>query len=130
MSPKRRSPKPHVVNTKDPRYNVEKYRRGGSIFFESKFDKYSDMVRIDRVDEARISADRLMDEFTDAKQMAKKRRIINIANLASNRARAISQRKDVSPEERKQSREIAQIYRRTQERLSRQYERDKRNESP
>jgi len=111
MGKKRRSPKPHRVRTKDPRYNINGYNRGKSIFFESKYRKYSEMIRIDTLSTAKDSIKRVLDEFESAKQPTKMRRLISEANCASNRAMIASKNPRNSPEERKESAEVAKLWR-------------------
>jgi len=127
MTGKRRSARPHRVKTTHPRYAGDGYNRGGgSIFFESKMQKYSEMVRIDTVEEAQISAERLQDEFDKAKQMAKKRRLIQVANLASNRATVMSKNKKLSTAERRDAVKMARIYRKVQVGFSKSYQLQKK----
>lgn len=126
MKRKRRSPKPHQVNTTDPRYNVTVYDRGKSIFFESQFQKYHQMVRIDSLEEAEISIKRLEDEYNDAKQIVKKRRLVQVTNRAANIAMIGSRNPNYSEDERREMAQISQKYRGLQHRLSQKYARDKK----
>jgi len=123
---RRRSPKPHRVTTKDPRYNIDGYRRGKSIFFESKYDKYSQMVRIDTLEEAKISIRRLEDEYDGAKQMKKKVRLIQVANRAANIAGVGAKNRNYSERERREMAQVSKMYRNLQKSLSSKYAREKK----
>jgi len=106
---KRRSPRPHRVNTKDPRYSGSGYNRGG-LAYESKYQKYSEMVRIDTVEEAGISSERLWGEFESSKQTVKKDRLLEETLRAGQEALVRSKDSKIPVAERVQYRKIAQIY--------------------
>ena len=124
MSRRRRSPRPHKVRTKHPRFNVSQYMRGKGVVFESQYKKYSHLVRIDKLEEAKITADRLLDEFKSAKQNAKKLRIIRITMLARDKALHASNNPSLTPNERKEAKDIAFTYDRLVKQLSRLYGQD------
>lgn len=70
---------------------------------------------------ARGAVRELNREFDDAATKPKKLRIARAAKLASNRAKASAKRKALSARERRQMKEIADIYARASERMFRTY---------
>ena len=94
-----------------------KGRRSGTVFFPAESKKYSEIIRIDTPEAARLSVKQLMDEFEKAKTRNKKRRIKRYAVLAATRARIISQNPKVSPSQRREAAEVAEIYKRAYERM-------------
>jgi len=81
-----------------------------SLFKKPKHKKYAEMISFKNPTQARISARKLRKEFREAKQNAKKRRVARATQYASNRAKAITKRKKLSVDERKQYKEIGKIY--------------------
>ncbi len=126
MAAKRRSPRPHLVRTRHPKFHVPEYGRGKTIYYDSKWKKYSEMVRIDLIAEAQESIRRLENEFDKSRQLEKMRRLIGVANRAANMAAIASKNERLSQEERVESAKIAGMYRVAQVSLSRKY-RDYRN---
>jgi len=80
------------------------------VGFNTKYQKYSEMVRVDSVEEAKISIDRLIEEFKNSKQMVKKDRILNITEKAGMKALRLSEDVSRSVKDRQISRKIAQLY--------------------
>jgi len=91
--------------------------RSGTVFFPAKSKKYSEIVRIDTPEAARQSVRLLKEEFEKAETRDKKRRIKRYLVLASVRARIISQNPRVSPSQRREAREVSEIYRRAYEEM-------------
>ena len=89
-----------------------------TLFQEPRYQKYADIVDFKDPKSARSSVKKLNDEFNDAKTHEKRVRIIRVTNLASNRAKASSLRKNLSPDEKKEFEQIAKIYRKAQKDLS------------
>ena len=84
--------------------------RKKTLFKKPKHKKYAEMISFENPTQARISARKLRKEFREAKQNAKKRRVARATQYASNRAKAITKRKKLSIDERKQYKEIGKIY--------------------
>ena len=80
------------------------------MVFDSRWAKYSEMVRIDSVKEAKISADRLLKEYNRSKQSKKKGRIIEITIKAGKHSLARSKDKSLSEADRKQAKNVAYVY--------------------
>ena len=106
---------------------MAKKRRGQkSLFFPAKHKKYARIVKLTSVSDAIKACRRLMREFNQAKTKAKKRRIIQVCNLAANRATAMAKNPRISKRKREELKNIADIYRMFQKRLSWAYEKGTR----
>jgi hypothetical protein len=81
-----------------------------TIFFPAKSKKYSEIVRIDTPEAAEASAVKLLKEFANARTRDKRVRIKRSVVLAENRARAMANNERLSPAQREEAREVAQIY--------------------
>ena len=88
---------------------------GGTVFFPPKSPKYSEIVRIDTPEAARLSVKQLKEEFDKAETREKKRRIKRYTVLAYTRSRIISENPRVSPGQRREAAEVAAIYKRAYE---------------
>ena len=119
--PKRRSPKPHLVRGRHPRFNQPQWNRGGSISFESQYQKYSEMIRIDTVENAKESIRRIHVEFESAKRPSKMRRLISQAVLAGNRGMISAKNPRNSRRERAESAEVGMLYEKAHKTMSRKY---------
>lgn len=107
----RRSPRPHIVHTKDPRFHSPQYQRGKGLFNpDVKWKKYAEIIRIDKLDEAKLSIERLEEEFDESKHRPKKLRIINSMNEAASRAEVGGRNHNFSEEERREMRDVAAVY--------------------
>jgi hypothetical protein len=81
-----------------------------ALFKKAKYKKYSRIVKMDSPMNARKSSRQLNKEFKLAKTKTKRIRILRVAILTTNRAKAIQHRKNISPKERKEVKEINRIY--------------------
>ena len=106
----RKSPRRHDVHPRHSRYKVSQYTRGRTMFFPPTSPKYAEIVSLESPEDARASVRELSKEYNDAETRTKKVRIIRVAVLAMNRAKVISERRGVSPEVKRDFREIHQIY--------------------
>lgn len=82
-----------------------------------------DIITLQNPSAARGAVRELNREFDDAATKTKKLRIARAAQLASNRAKASAKRKGLSVRERRQMKEIGEIYDRAAERMFRTYSR-------
>ena len=82
-----------------------------TMFGRAASSKYAKIVKIDTPANARKALTQLRKEFKNAKRDDKKTRIVRVANLAANRCQALLQRKGISSKERKELREVRQLYR-------------------
>jgi len=127
--PRRRSPKPHIVHGRHPRFNQPQWNRGGSIYFESKYQKYSEMIRIDTVENAKESIKQIHNEFESAKRPSKMRRLISQAVLAGNRAMVASKNPRNSQRERTESAGVEKLYRAAHKKMSNKYRKRKKEKT-
>ena len=82
-----------------------------SLFdIETKFQKYKDIVCLKDPECTRESIALLNREFKSAKQRDKKIRIARVTQLAANRAFATLGRKNLSQKERKEFKQIGNLY--------------------
>jgi hypothetical protein len=95
--------------------------RDKTMFFKPKSEKYADIVSIESPYRARYSCKQLKEEYHKAETRDKKLKIIRVANLAANRARAIREKKNISSIERSEMAEVASIYSKTSGQLSKAY---------
>ncbi len=85
--------------------------RKKSMFYKpARHKKLAEIVDFESPTGARRAVKRLKDLFRHAKSRKEKRIIKQATVLAANRARAAAKRKHLSPKERKQYREEAEIY--------------------
>ena len=92
-----------------------------TLFKKPKHKKYAEMISFKNPTQARISGRKLRKEFREAKQNAKRLRIAKATQYASNRAKAITKRKKLSTDERKQFKEIGKIYGNTAKSMWKKY---------
>lgn len=85
--------------------------RGRSMFFDPRYKKYADMVRLRTPEEAEGSVRMLLEEFNTAETREKKLRVKRVTINAANRAEAAGKRKDLSQKEREEFKEIHKLYR-------------------
>lgn len=86
-------------------------RKKGSMFYkDARFKYLGKIVRMDTPKNARESTKQLESEFNKAKTSQKRLRIFRATVLAKNRADAQLKRKNLSPPERKEFKQISQIY--------------------
>jgi hypothetical protein len=84
----------------------------GNIFAPSKSPKYSAIVSIETIGKANQSVKRLAYEFHDTKMKAKRAHIVQVANLASNRAMIMAKNERLHEATRSEKLDISRIYRR------------------
>jgi len=89
-----------------------------TMFFPAKSKKYSEIVRIDTPEAAEASAVKLLKEFANARTRDKRVRIKRSVVLAENRARVMANNERLSPAQREEAREVAQIYAAAKELMS------------
>jgi hypothetical protein len=87
-----------------------------TLFGKAKYQKYSDIVRIDTPKDALVSIRKLGYEFEHAKTREKKVRIKKVTVDAENRARVISEKSN-NPWMKQQKEEIANYYQGAQEHM-------------
>lgn len=92
------------------RQRRQKRYGSGTMFFPAKYQKYADIVSLESPAKARESKRELLNEYRSAKTNDKKVRVKRSAVLAMNRAEVTLKRKNLSDKERKEFREIKQIY--------------------
>lgn len=109
----------YKVRLTDP--HKKKYRKGRSLFKPAKYKKYSKIVSFKDPEDAFISSGQLLDEFVRSKQKDKKLRIARVSQYASNRAFAMSKKRDLSSKERREFIEIGKIYKRSANGMWREY---------
>jgi len=100
------------VSSGKQHYRVRKYKnitKSRSLFSEPKYQKYSEIVEMDDPESAKVSVRKLREEFEKGERN-KKRTIIRVTTLASNRANAMLQRENLSQNERDQFKDIKAIY--------------------
>lgn len=81
-----------------------------TIFAPPEYEYLSEAIEMENPDEARGSVKELEKEFEEAETVDKKRRIKKAMILATNRAKAQTNRTDISEREVRQFKEIANIY--------------------
>ena len=92
-----------------------------TMFGPAKHKYLRDVITLRNPSAARGAARELNRIFDDAATKVKKLRIARATKLAANRAKASAKRKGLSPRERRQFREIHDIYDRASERMFRTY---------
>lgn len=113
-----------VVNNKNVR--VKTYTRGGkqtkkAVFTDPKYQKYSDMVELDEIENAKISANKLEKEFEDAKTKDKKLRVARVTQFSAVRARAMSRNPNISKDDKKELQIISRLYGKKAVKMWKQY---------
>lgn len=88
-----------------------------TMFGPAKYDYLSKAISIKSVRSARASVVELRQLFNSAATRTKKLRIARATMLAANRAGASRKRSNLSPDERRQFTEIAEIYARVAKRM-------------
>jgi hypothetical protein len=78
---------------------------------------YADIVKMDSPENARKSANTLLDKFNEAKHRDTKVLIKKVTVLAANRAEASSKREKLSTKERQELKRISRIYGNAAERM-------------
>ena len=113
-----------IIKEQEEYKKLDKSRKK-TLFKKPKHKKYAEMISFKNPTQARISARKLRKEFREAKQNAKKRRVARATQYASNRAKAITKRKKLSIDERKQYKEIGKIYGNLANTLWERYKKDR-----
>jgi hypothetical protein len=81
------------------------------LFKESKSDYLSEIISFRNPEEAKDSVEQLKEEFKYSETNDKRLRIKRATLYASNRAKAILNKEDLSSKEREEFKEISKIYR-------------------
>ena len=105
------------------KFPVKKGSRG-TLFAPARYKYLEDIVSFRSPAEARISVELLWNEFNGASTRAKKLRIARATMYAANRADAAAKKKNLSPKERREYKEIARIYRQAAEKMFKRYRRE------
>ena len=82
-----------------------------TMFNKPKSAKLAKIVNIENPTKARKATATLKREFQSAKSREKKVHIKRSAVLAANRAEAMTRKRDLSPKEKKELKEVSGIYR-------------------
>ena len=85
--------------------------KGKTLFFPPRSKKFADIISVESPEKAKKSVKILESEFINAKTRTKKVQIKQRTVLVANRAGATLKRKNLSPKERKEFKEIERIYR-------------------
>ena len=88
-------------------------RRGRTMFGPARSSRLAQIVCLEDVECARRSARQLREEFKDAKTRSKKVHVKRATVLAANRAKVMSQNRNLRPSTRRQKARISRIYRNT-----------------
>ena len=80
------------------------------LYKPAKHKEAAEHIMIDTPDNARKSIRWLNKEWKEAKTRAKKRKLIQFANLARNRAKVMSENERISEKERREAAKVAKIY--------------------
>jgi hypothetical protein len=88
-----------------------------TIFFPSKYEKYAEIISVENPDKARGSVKQMLEEFKEAKTDEKRRTIKRCLVLAANRAKVMSQNPRLSEKERREAKEVYEIYKNAYEKL-------------
>lgn len=81
-----------------------------TIFFKPKYKYLSKLISLKDPSSAKKSVSKLIKEYEGSKTKVKKLRIIRAIQLASNRAYVSTKRKNLSGKEKKEFKEIGEIY--------------------
>jgi hypothetical protein len=81
-----------------------------TLFFPSKYKKYSEIVRLDSELAAEDSVRKLKEEFNEAKTREKEIRIMRVTVLAANRAAAMAKNPNISEGEKRELKAVSRIY--------------------
>jgi len=84
--------------------------RKQSLFTKGKYEKYDEMVSFKSYKQAKDSAEELAMEYAKSKTKEKKLRIARVTQYSANRARAMSRKKNLSKEEKKELKKVANAY--------------------
>lgn len=95
--------------------------KANTMFGPAKNKYLRDIITLKNPSAARGAVKELNKEFDGASTKTKKLRIARATKLAANRAKASAKRKALSPNERRQMKEIGEIYNRASERMFRTY---------
>ena len=99
----------------------------GIFYSPPKYEKYADIITFKSPTAAQRAASQLVAEAREAERPSKVRRILNVLNLAANRAKAGASNPKFKGKTKAKWRKIAKIYRNAVKRVSRIYERKKAN---
>jgi hypothetical protein len=88
-----------------------------TIFFPPKYEKYAEIISVENPEKARGSVRQMLEEFEKARTRDKRRRIKKTLVLAANRARVMSENPRLSEKERKEAKEVYEIYKNAYEKL-------------
>lgn len=88
-----------------------------TIFFPPRHAKLAEIIRIDSPTAARGTARTIKSLFRKAKRRDYKRRLKSAVVLAYNRVRAMLKKKNLSPKEHREMKEVAKIYERLKDSL-------------
>ncbi len=94
-----------------------KTKRRGMFYYPPKSPLLAKIVRIDTPANARKSAKTLLKMFKEAKKRSWKAHIKKAVVLAGNRAKAMLNKKNLSPKERRELKEVAKIYQETAKKM-------------
>jgi len=96
-------------------------KRKQTLFGKSKYKYLSKIVDFENPKKARVSAEKLLGHFANAKTMSKRLRVAKATQKAANMAKSSSKRKNLSSKERKEYKEISTIYDKTADLMYEQY---------
>jgi len=90
--------------------------RGSGLFKPPRWKYLSEIVSFENPSKARKSARALLESVKEAKRRDKALREARALTYAANRAKASLNRKNLSPKERRETKEVYEIYRKAAER--------------
>lgn len=96
-------------------------KRFRTMFFKPKTKKYAKIIELDDPQSAKGSVNKLKREYNKAKTKAKKRKIIRVTTLASNRAKAMGKKRNLSKREKTEFKRISNIYKKAGKTFSQKY---------
>lgn len=91
--------------------------KGKTLFFPPRSKKFAEIISVVSPEKARKSVKILEREFKNSKTRTKKIQIKQRTVLVANRAGATLKRKNLSPKERKEFKQIERIYRQSAEKM-------------
>jgi len=102
----------------------KKLKKNQSLFYEpAKYKKYSKLIDTTKPTRTRK---KLLEEFNEAKQLEKKKRIAKIATLTANRLNATKKRRDLTVETKKRINYSADHFEKTSQMLWNKYNLEKK----
>ncbi|MGQ4874603.1 MAG: hypothetical protein ACP6IY_11095 [Promethearchaeia archaeon] len=105
----------------NPVANKQQTQQNKGLYNQAKYQKYSQIVKIDTPENAEKSTKILFDEFENAKTNKKRLRIWRITRMTARRCRALAERKDLSDKERRECKKIAEKYEKSAEVMHKKY---------